>query len=140
MHASNRNDVFKFGSHLEGIPDSPAESNDKEALVSLLLEVVCNTSKSCLDSFIILSLDTGDDFSHIHFCIVRFDEEFRKVDIIAERGPGVGEGLVFAAGGTEDIRDEEERFVALLADVVAGGVGNLDDSALGLVVGLEARP
>jgi hypothetical protein len=48
--------------------------------------------------------------------------------------------LVFAAGGTEDVRDEEERFVAFFADVVAGGIGDWEDGALGLVVGLEARP
>ena len=105
-----------------------------------MLEVFCNTSKSRLDSLIILSLDTCDNFSYIHLPIVGFGEEFREIDIISERGPCISEGLVFAAGGTEDVRDEEERFAALFADMIAGGVGDWEDGALGLVVGLEARP
>ena len=107
MHASDSNDVIKLDGHLESLPDSPAEADNKEAFVPLLLKVVDNTSKSSLDSLIILSLDTGDNFSHIHLPVVGFCEEFREIDIISERGPGISEGLVFAAGGTEDVRDEE---------------------------------
>jgi hypothetical protein len=140
MHASDCNNVIKLDGHLESLPDSPAEADNKEAFVPLLLEVFCNTSKSRLDSLIILSLDTCDNFSYIHLPIVGFGEEFREIDIISERGPCISEGLVFAAGGTEDVRDEEERFAALFADMIAGGVGDWEDGALGLVVGLEARP
>jgi hypothetical protein len=140
MHASDCNDVIKLDGHLESLPDSPTEPDNKEAFVPLLLKVVNNTSNSCLDSLIILSLDTGDNFWDIHLPIVGFGEEFREIDIISQRGPCIGDGLVVAAGGTEDVREEEERFVALFADVVASGVGDWDDGSLGLVVGFEARP
>ena len=77
MHTSNCSNVRELSSHFEGIPDSPAETNNKEAFVSLLFKVIDNTSESGFNGLVILVLDACDNFTHVHLSVVWFSQEFR---------------------------------------------------------------
>jgi hypothetical protein len=103
MHTSNRCDVRELNCHFKSIPDSPAKANYKKTLVTLIFKVVDNTSKSGFYSFIILIFYACDNLRHVHLAVVGFNQELRKVNIVSERCPSVGEGFVLAAGGAKDV-------------------------------------
>lgn len=76
MHSSNGNNVIKLTCHFESEPNTPTESNNEKPLVSFLFQIFNQSFKSGSHHTKILSLDAGDNFSHVHLSIIWLNQEF----------------------------------------------------------------